>query len=146
MRRQWDYFPRSARWAHLSTGVNIVTSRRSARNAYMWCYSAPTLQSIPPPCNYASWATAVCTIPYQPLQTNRVSTQAAPSTIVKLTHSWREPSGEMCTKGERHCARISRKDGLPHDGPVASGPCVGIVTSQSHVSMDTHSFFCLILI
>ena len=32
MRRQWDYFPRSARWAHLSTGVNIVTSRRSARN------------------------------------------------------------------------------------------------------------------
>ena len=36
--------------------------------------------------------------------------------------------------------------GLPHDGPVASGPCVGIVTSQSHVSMDTHIFFCLILI
>ena len=30
-----------------------------------------------------------------------------------LTHSWREPSGEMCTKGERHCARISRKAGPP---------------------------------
>ena len=45
MRWQWDYFPRSARWAHLSTGVNIVTSRRSARicsqnifwSAYLWC-------------------------------------------------------------------------------------------------------------
>ena len=30
-----------------------------------------------------------------------------------LTHSWREPSGEMCTKGERHCAHISRKGGPP---------------------------------
>ena len=41
----WDYFPGSARWAHLGTGVNIGMSHRSARNNKPTIYLPPQLTS-----------------------------------------------------------------------------------------------------